>query len=85
MQARKNYERLANIASKLFFVINDFNRINNMYQFSLDSYKFLFAKCIENYMIKGTTVNDSLPEKLNQISKIHIEEVYKYACRGLFE
>ena len=42
MQARKNYEKIAEIASKLFFVINDFYIINNMYQFSLDAYKNLF-------------------------------------------
>ena len=65
MQARKNYEKIAEIASKLFFVINDFYIINNMYQFSLDAYKNLFQKCIENYQNKGTTINDSLPEKLN--------------------
>ena len=37
--ARENYRSLARIASKLFFIINDFSLIDHMYQFALDNYK----------------------------------------------
>ena len=40
--ARENYKKLAKVASKLFFIINDFALIDSMYQFSLDSYIGLF-------------------------------------------
>ena len=42
-----NYKKLAKIASKLFFIINDFSLIDTMYQFSLDSYIGLFSKTIK--------------------------------------
>ena len=45
--ARKNYLRLATVASKLFFIINDFNLIDHMYQFALDSYIQLFGRIIK--------------------------------------
>lgn len=36
--ARENYRSLARIASKLFFVLNDFSLIDHMYQFALQNY-----------------------------------------------
>lgn len=36
--ARENYRSLARIASKLFFIVNDFSNIDHMYQFALDTY-----------------------------------------------
>lgn len=36
--ARENYRSLARIASKLFFVLNDFSLIDHMYQFALSNY-----------------------------------------------
>jgi dynein heavy chain len=36
--ARENYRPLAKIAAKLFFIINDFSLLDNMYQFALDNY-----------------------------------------------
>jgi len=56
LKARKTYEPMSKVAAKLYFVVNDFNLINNMYQFSLDGYKHLFGKCIDSYINKGTTV-----------------------------
>lgn len=85
LDARNNYVGLARIAAKLFFVINDFSLIDNMYQFSLESYIHLFSNTIQLYLNKSTAVNDSLQDKLQQIQTMHKYEVYKYACRGLFE
>jgi len=85
LAARSNYTSLARTASKLFFVVNDFQLINNMYQFSLESYITLFGRVIDAYQNKATAVNDALADKLAAISTIHKSEVYKFACRGLFE
>lgn len=48
--ARENYRKLAKVASKLFFIINDFALIEAMYQFSLDAYIGLFQKTIREYI-----------------------------------
>lgn len=85
LAARNNYISLAKTASKLFFIINDFSLINNMYQFSLESYIALFQRTIDGYLSKSTAVNDSLNDKLENISTKHKLEVYNYTCRGLFE
>ena len=82
--ARENYRSLARIASKLFFIVNDFAQIDHMYQFALDNYINQFATNIENYIAKPS-INDSLQEKLSDIANRHTEEIFKYACRGLFE
>ena len=43
LNARENYRPLAKIASRLFFIINDFQKLDNMYQFALDQYIQLFT------------------------------------------
>jgi len=43
---REQYKGCAKKAAALFFVLNDLNKINPMYQFSLDWYKKLFEKSI---------------------------------------
>ena len=63
LAARENYRKLAKIASKLFFIINDFALIESMYQFSLDTYIRLFEQTIKDY-IEKPGLNDSLQEKL---------------------
>lgn len=85
LAARNSYVSLAKLAAKLYFVINDFCLIDHMYQFSLQQYTDLFEKVIVTYQGKAQAVNDNLQDKLNNISVICKEEVYKYACRGLFE
>jgi len=67
LDMRNNYVGLARVASKLFFVINDFSLIDSMYQFSLESYIYLFSSTIQNYLTKNPNLNDSLPEKLQNI------------------
>jgi dynein heavy chain len=36
-------------------------------------------------MEKNPGLSDSLQEKLHNISEKHKQEVYRFACRGLFE
>lgn len=84
LTARENYKKLAKIASKLFFIINDFSLIDTMYQFSLDAYIGLFSKTIKEY-IEKPGLNDSLNEKLDAIAEKLKTGIFRYACRGLFE
>lgn len=44
---REQYRQCGRVASILFFVLNDLVKIDPMYQFSLDWYKALFKKSIE--------------------------------------
>lgn len=44
---REAYRSLAHQGSKLFIVINDLQKINNMYRFSLALYIRLFKKCLD--------------------------------------
>jgi len=80
-----NYVSLGKTASKLFFVINEFVTLNNMYHFSLGSCISLFEKCIEVFLSKRQSVNDSLAEKLQTISEKHKFETFKFTCLGLFD
>lgn len=84
LAARENYRKLAKIASKLFFIINDFAMLETMYQFSLDAYIGLFSRTIKEY-IEKPGLNDSLNEKLDAIAEKLKTGIYRYACRGLFE
>ena len=84
LAARENYRKLAKVASKLFFIINDFALIESMYQFSLDAYIGLYSKTIKEY-IEKPGLNDSLNEKLDAIADKLKTGIYRYACRGLFE
>jgi dynein heavy chain len=45
---REGFRGCGRQASILFFVLNDLNKIDPMYQFSLDWYKRLFANSIED-------------------------------------
>lgn len=60
LAARENYKNLAKVAAKLFFIVNDFSQLNNMYQMSLDSYIYLFSTNITKHMEKNPGLSDSL-------------------------
>jgi dynein heavy chain, axonemal len=69
---REIYRECGKQASILFFVLNDLNKIDPMYQFSLDWYKALFVKNIEEskeHMLGG--------ERIHQIIKYHQLKVYQ--------
>lgn len=77
---RELYTNCGRRASILYFVLNDLNKINSMYQFSLDWYKELFdrsIKDVENQAIGG--------DKIEAITDYHTKQVYKEACKALFE
>lgn len=83
--ARENYRSLAKLGSQLYFIINDFSLLDNMYQFSLENYIILFSNNIQAYLAQHPGLSDQLKDKLKEIEKRHKESVYTYACRGLFE
>lgn len=76
---REGFRACGKRAAVLFFVLNDLAMINPMYQFSLDWYKDLFSKSInESKEIQSQDRNET-------ILKVHKLNVYNQACRSLFE
>lgn len=78
---REQFKSCAKKAAALFFVLNDLNKINPMYQFSLDRYKELFKKSIDEKDI-GTNQQD---QPTQRIEKVHTLNVYRNTCKSLFE
>lgn len=77
---REVYRNCGRQASILYFVLNDLNKINSMYQFSLDWYKQLFdrsIKDVENQAVGG--------DKIEAISAYHTKNVFKEASKSLFQ
>jgi dynein heavy chain len=66
-------------ASVLFFVLSDLNKIDPMYQFSLNWYKKLFTESI----IKSR--DNPFQDRNSNILKEHTLSVYRNACMSLFE
>ncbi|KAM3616882.1 uncharacterized protein V6R79_025341 [Siganus canaliculatus] len=79
-QERDAYLPLAESASKMYFVITDLSKINNMYRFSLASFLRLFQRALqakkdaENTEARITSLETSLKNM-----------VYEYVCRSLFK
>jgi dynein heavy chain len=77
--AREHYRPSGKQASILFFVLNDLSKIDPMYQFSLEGYKELYSRSIEE------SKSNMTPERLKNIMKQHMVNVYKQTCKSLFE
>jgi dynein heavy chain, axonemal len=80
---RDKYRHCAQKASILYFVLDDLAKIDPMYQFSLEWYMNLFTHSITESSESG--IVDSIEERVQAILKHHKEDVYKKACRSLFE
>lgn len=78
-ETRETYRICGRVASILFFVLNDLNKIDPMYQFSLEWYKKLFQSSIEDSKEHG------YGDRIKNIIKTHQLSVYRSACRSLFE
>ena len=97
--AREGYRPVATRAALLYFVLNDLATVDPMYQFSLDAYALLFRQSISDskaFALKNKSVKEifeqgeggpdrELRERIANVNDWHTYEVYKYACRGLFE
>ncbi|XP_029699181.1 cytoplasmic dynein 2 heavy chain 1 isoform X3 [Takifugu rubripes] len=78
-QERNAYLPLAESASKMYFVITDLSKINNMYRFSLAAFLHLFQRALQTQEPEDTDARISALE-----SKLKFM-VYEYVCRSLFK
>ncbi|XP_033038308.1 dynein heavy chain 17, axonemal isoform X3 [Trachypithecus francoisi] len=79
-EARENYRPAAERASLLYFILNDLNKINPIYQFSLKAFNVVFEKAIQ----RTTPANEVKQRVINLTDEITYS-VYMYTARGLFE
>ncbi|XP_063807614.1 cytoplasmic dynein 2 heavy chain 1 isoform X2 [Pseudophryne corroboree] len=79
-QERNAYLPLAESASKMYFIICDLSKINNMYRFSLAAFLRLFQRTLLSKQEPGST---ELRIKSLIGSLKHM--VYEYVCRSLFK
>lgn len=78
--AREHYRPAAARASLLYFILNDLNTINPIYQFSLKAFSVVFQKAIA----RADPSDDVALRVVNLIDCISYS-VFQYTSRGLFE
>lgn len=78
--ARELYRTVAARAALIYFIMNDLNRINPMYQFSLKAFRTVFERAIDN-----TPEADTEKERLKNLMDSITYSIYVYTTRGLFE
>ncbi|XP_057206860.1 cytoplasmic dynein 2 heavy chain 1 isoform X3 [Triplophysa rosa] len=79
-QERDAYLPLAETASKMYFVIMDLSKINNMYRFSLASFLRLFHRALQNKQ-----ESESTDVRISTLELSLKNMVYEYICRSLFK
>ncbi|CAH8640372.1 unnamed protein product [Heterobilharzia americana] len=79
-EARELYRPAACRASLLYFILNDLNKINPMYQFSLKAFRSVF----EVAMDRAESAED-IHLRVNNLLDSITFSVYMYTSRGLFE
>uniref|UniRef100_A0A8C5LC16 Dynein axonemal heavy chain 17 n=1 Tax=Jaculus jaculus TaxID=51337 RepID=A0A8C5LC16_JACJA len=79
-EARENYRPAAARASLLYFILNDLNKINPIYQFSLKAFNVVFEKAIQK-----TAPADEVKQRVTNLTDEITYSVYVYTARGLFE
>jgi len=80
-ETRETFRSCGKMAAILFFVLDSLKNINPMYQFSLEWYTDLFQKSIED----SKDAIGMSQDRMKAIAKVHTLNVYKSACRSLFE
>uniref|UniRef100_A0A8D0H431 Cytoplasmic dynein 2 heavy chain 1 n=1 Tax=Sphenodon punctatus TaxID=8508 RepID=A0A8D0H431_SPHPU len=79
-QERDAYLPLAESASKMYFIISDLSKINNMYRFSLAAFLRLFQRALKGEQDSGNT-----EERIKSLISALKHMVYEYVCRCLFK
>ncbi|KAL1493068.1 hypothetical protein ABEB36_011203 [Hypothenemus hampei] len=79
-QAREFYRPAASRASLLYFILNDLNTINPIYQFSLKAFNVVFQKAIAKAEAAA-----SVNIRVNNLIECISFSVFQYTTRGLFE
>ncbi|XP_018365084.1 PREDICTED: dynein heavy chain 1, axonemal-like [Trachymyrmex cornetzi] len=77
---RSLYMPVANRAQILFFCIADLQRIDIMYQYSLEWFVVIFNRSISN-----TKINDNINERIANINENLTFAFFTNVCRSLFE
>ncbi|KAJ8736094.1 hypothetical protein PYW08_006750 [Mythimna loreyi] len=78
--AREFYRPASARASLLYFILNDLNTINPIYQFSLKAFSVVFQKAISR-----AEPADGLAARIKNLIDCISFSVYQYTSRGLFE
>lgn len=80
--AREIYRPAAARASLLYFILNDLNAINPIYQFSLKAFSVVFQNAILRAEFNGT---ETVTERVIKLIDYITFSVFQYTTRGLFE
>ena len=78
--AREFYRDAASRASVLYFILDDLNKINLMYQFSLKSFSVVFDVAIQR-----AVMDDDVEVRVKNLIDSITFQVFQYTTRGLFE
>lgn len=79
-KARELYRPAAARASLLYFILNELNTINPIYQFSLKAFSVVFQKAIAK-----ADPSDEVRIRVNNLIDCITYSVFQYTSRGLFE
>ncbi|XP_068122972.1 cytoplasmic dynein 2 heavy chain 1 isoform X2 [Hyperolius riggenbachi] len=79
-QERNAYLPLAESASKMYFIICDLSKINNMYRFSLAAFLRLFQRTLLSRQESSNT-----EQRIKSLISSLKHVVYEYVCRSLFK
>ena len=79
-KARELYRPAAARASVLYFILNDMNKINPMYQFSLKAFSVVFDVAIQR-----AVQDEVVTVRVKHLTDSITFQVFQYTTRGLFE
>ena len=79
-KARELYRPAAARAAVLYFILNDLNKINLMYQFSLKAFSVVFDTAIQRAI-----VDENVNQRVLNLTESITFQVFQYTTRGLFE
>ncbi|KAG7325031.1 hypothetical protein KOW79_011347 [Hemibagrus wyckioides] len=79
-EARENYRPVSIRAALLFFILNDLNKINPIYQFSLKAFSKVFEEAIMQ-----TEPADDVKQRVDNLNNEITYSVFMYTNRCLFE
>ncbi|XP_022235446.1 dynein beta chain, ciliary-like, partial [Limulus polyphemus] len=79
-ETREVYRPAATRSSLLYFILNDLNKINPIYQFSLKAFNVVFHKAIER-----ADQSEDVKQRVENLIDCITFSVFVYTSRGLFE
>ncbi|XP_061694561.1 dynein axonemal heavy chain 11 [Syngnathoides biaculeatus] len=79
-EAREHYRPVAARASLLYFIMNDLNKINPMYQFSLKAFNVVFDKAVDK-----VEPCEDVTSRVKTLIDCVTYATFNYISRGLFE